>query len=377
MPRRRSCRLYAAGRCWLFAAAALSALPAAAQALAPTNARRNAVASARPSQPAATLDARVRRVLDHYYQRPLNTRDDSPWSVLHWSIAYGVDARIDLGGPGGEPVTSIGWLCCNRPAGGKMLMQCDDDALQLPVAPGLQGHHGQFLSMLAQSRVPLDYPLHVDGRVMNVGDLVAHEEQTCRSGMELTFKLIGLAHYAGPTAEWTNARGEPWSVERLLREELTQPIDRRQACCGGAHRLMALATAVRCRAAAGLPLDGPWSEAQQRVQAFQRRTFALQNRDGSFSTAWWEQNESRGDRERRLLTSGHALEWLACSLDDAALRQPSFQHGLHYVVALLEREAAADWNPGPLGHALHALAIYEERVLDAQPGDRPARLARR
>jgi hypothetical protein len=377
MPRRRFCRFHVAGLCIVFTATALSTLSAQTLAKPPKSAEGRVTTTPRPRQPAATLDARVRRVLDHYYQRPLNTRDDSPWSVLHWSIAYGVDARIDLGGPGGQPVTSIGWLCCNRPAGGKTLMQCEDDALQLPVAPGLQGHHGQFLSMLAQSRVPLDYPLHVDGQVMNVGDLVAHEQQTCRSGMELTFKLIGLAHYAGPAATWTNARGEPWSVERLLQEELAQSIDRWQACCGGAHRLMALATAVRCRAEAGLPLDGPWREAQQRVQTFQRRTFALQNRDGSFSTAWWEQNESRGDRERRLLTSGHALEWLAWSLDEEALGEPPFQRGLHYVVSLLERESAADWNPGPLGHALHALAIYEQRVLDAQPGDRPARLARR
>ena len=140
---------------------------------------------------------RVQRVLDSYYVKPLNTRDDAPWSLLHWSIAYGVDAMVCVGDPSGKPVTAIGWLCSNYPAKGVRLIAMDGQGMSLPVAPGIQGHDGQFLSMLAQSRVNRDYLLRVGGREMNVADLVEHEKLTCRGDMELTFKLIGIAHYEG------------------------------------------------------------------------------------------------------------------------------------------------------------------------------------
>ena len=31
-----------------------------------------------------------------------------------------------------------------------------------------------------------------------------------------------------------------------------------------------------------------------------------------------------------------------------------------------------DWEIGPRGHALHALALYDERVFGSKPGDRAA-----
>ena len=64
------------------------------------------------------LAQRVQRVLDDYFVQPLNTRDDAPWSLMHWSIAYGVDAMVCMGEPEGKPVTAIGWLCSNYPARG-------------------------------------------------------------------------------------------------------------------------------------------------------------------------------------------------------------------------------------------------------------------
>ena len=101
----------------------------------------------------ARLTEKVRRVLDSYYLRPLNTRDDAPWSVLHWSIAYGVDATVCVGDPSGPRVSAIDWLCSNNPSAGKQLMSPRGNGMTLPIAPGLEGHDGQFLSMLAQSKV--------------------------------------------------------------------------------------------------------------------------------------------------------------------------------------------------------------------------------
>ncbi len=63
------------------------------------------------------------------------------------------------------------------------------------ISAGLQGHDGQFLSILAQSRVKPDFSMKVGGRDFTVADLIEYEKRSCQSGKELTFKLIALSHY--------------------------------------------------------------------------------------------------------------------------------------------------------------------------------------
>ncbi|MCH8924106.1 MAG: hypothetical protein IIA67_13280, partial [Planctomycetes bacterium] len=60
-----------------------------------------------------TLLAKVNKALDFYQRRQLNTRDHSPWEVMHSLVAYGCDTQIYRGGPGGQKVNAIGWLCWN------------------------------------------------------------------------------------------------------------------------------------------------------------------------------------------------------------------------------------------------------------------------
>lgn len=320
------------------------------------------------------LVEKVTRVLDSYYRRPLNTNVDNPWSLIHWSIAFGIDAQVTASGPNDQPVSAIGWLCYNRPAAGQQLMSYDGQSLRLPIAPGLQGHQGQLLSMLAQSQVKPDYGLRAGGKELTVADLVDYEKRTCRSGSELTFKLVGLAHYCGSDETWRNSSGQDWSVQRLLEEELGAPINRTQCPCGGTHRLFALSYAVDRRRHENKPVDGPWLVAERREKAYQDRAFRLQNTDGSFSTLWLDAAQNQNDKTRKLTTSGHILEWLAFSLPDDQLSDARFERAVSFVATLLERNQQMQWHRGALGHALHALAIYEQRVAGTRPGDRRERL---
>jgi hypothetical protein len=246
-------------------------------------------------------------------------------------------------------------------------MSVTNDGVHLPISAGKQGHPGQFLATLAQSRVQADFGIRVGNRQLTVADLVMHEKITCRTGTELTFKLIGIAHYSGTEETWENSRGEQWSMRRLLEEELRQPISS-HSTCGGTHRLFALSYAVHCRRKEGLPIDGPWERAARRAEEYQARAFGLQNNDGSFSTAWFDRKESSVSKTKRLTTSGHVAEWLAFSLPEERLHDERFERTLNYVTNLLESSQASDW--GALTHALHALAIYEQRVLGVSPGQR-------
>ena len=319
------------------------------------------------------LRNKIRTCLTYYYQRPTNIDERSPWGVMHSLISFGVDTEMLAGK---QRVNAIGWLCFNRPCRGMTLMTVQDGQLAMRTnGPGYQGHDGQLLSMLALSGVKITYPIRVEGHEFTVADLVAYEQRTCKPKSELTFQLIGLAHYLDSDATWKSDRGETWSIPRLIREELAQPVNN-GAACGGTHRLIALSMAVKVRQKRGEPLDGEWLRAQKFVNSYQKHAFKLQNRDGSFSTSWLEKRDDSGTVDRRIQTTGHILEWLIFSLPEKDLTDPRLVKSVNYLTSVL-LDGEHDWEIGPRGHALRALALYNERVFGDKPGERRALLARR
>ena len=315
------------------------------------------------------LRARVRQTLAFYFHRPENNLERSPWGVMHCIIGFGVDTPLLVNR---QRVNAIAWLCANEPCYGMRMAYLHGGRLRLRMGPGYQGHEGQFLAILAQSRVKIDYPLLVAGRQMSVLDLVESEKSSCVAGTELTFKLIGLSHYLDSDSSWQTPDGQVWDIARLVREELAQPVI--GACCGGTHRLTGFSYAVRGRQREGKPIDGQWARAQQYLEDYHRYVFRLQNADGSFSTAWFERPESQADLQRRLNTSGHVLEWLAHSLPDEQLADPQVIRAVEYLANLLWEGRHRKWDIGAQGHAIHALALYDERMFGGQPGRRAEQL---
>jgi hypothetical protein len=281
-----------------------------------------------------------------------------------------VDTEVTTGG---RPVNAIGWLCWNGPCRGQQLMYLRNGQLQARKGPGVQGHEGQFLAMLAQSKVKLDFPMRVDGREWTVADLVKHEQLTCQERTELTFKLIGLSHYLDLDTTWRNAQGQTWSIPKLIQEELAQPII--GAACGGTHRLMGFSYAVRKRERTGGSMDGQWLRARKYLESYHEYTFRLQNSDGSFSTNWFRGPGALAAQDRRLETTGHILEWMVYSLAEDQLQDPRVVKAVDFLATLMADQQGYDWKIGPRGHALHALAMYDERVFGGTPGNRRVQLA--
>jgi hypothetical protein len=310
------------------------------------------------------LKRRVQTALALYYKNwTLNTQQHSPWEVMHAIVAYGVDTKLLTNG-GRETTTAIGHLCYSGVCRNQPILTIRNGELYALRGPGVQGHPGQFLAILAQSYLQRDYPLYVGGEKFTLQDLIKAEMKDCEAGTELTFKLISLMHYLPSDATWTNFQGQRWSLDRLVREEIVQPV--RGAACGGTHRLMGLSYAVRKREQRGEPIDGIYLEAKKYIDQYHKYTFSLQNPDGSFSTAWFVRREARNDIDRRMQTTGHILEWLAFSLSDEQLRDPRVVKAVKYVSDILLNEHYTQWEVGHLGHGLHALQIYNERVFGGE-----------
>lgn len=307
------------------------------------------------------LRSRMRTVLSFYYRQPLNSQQNTPWEIMHGMLSYELHSRVRDGGEKGRPMTAVGHLCFNRPSKRQRMMQMSEEGfIDAPIGVGLQGHLGQLMAMLAQCNVSPAYPIRIGNEKLTINDLIRAEQQTCRSKTELSFKLIGLGHYLASDAEWTNDQGETWNIPRLIKEERGQPI--RGVACGGTHRLAGLSLAYRRREARGEPLDGEYLEAARFVSQYQTLAFKLQNRDGSLSTSWFRGRGEEEDIERRLRTTGHLLEWLVYSLPDEQLRSSRTVRAVSYLTNLLASNANQEWHIGSMGHALHALVLYDKRV---------------
>jgi hypothetical protein len=227
--------------------------------------------------------------------------------------------------------------------------------------------------MLAQSRVKTDFPMLIDGKKFTVADLIQYEKETCRPSSELTFKLISFMHYLKSDDKWISNDGQSWDIPRVIKEELAQPIV--GAACGGTHRMTGFSYAVRKREQRGEPFTGQWLRAKKFVEDFHEYAFKLQNPDGSFSTIWFQGRADDGPPTKRLETTGHITEWLAYSLNKEQLVEPRMIKSVDYLANLLLEHRNEKWGIGPLGHGLHALAIFDERIFGGKPGNREDELA--
>jgi hypothetical protein len=308
------------------------------------------------------LRARIAQTLATYQRRPLNTAHHTPWEVMHGFIAFGIPTRVRVGGPAGDPVNAIGWINTGGRCHGQVMLAASGDRLTALRGIGVQGHSAQYLAILAQCRVALNSPITVQSKSFTVADLVKEEQLSCKSGTELTFALIGLAHYLPSDTTWESRDGKAWSLEKLVAEEIEQPI--RGAPCGGTHRLFGLSYACQRRLRATGGIDGVYLRAERFVRDYQQFALTkLQNRDGSFSTEWFKYPADRDDDiDRKIQTTGHVLEWLVASLDQEELFQPRVTAAVEFLSAALAREPSREWKIGPMGHALHALTIYQERA---------------
>jgi hypothetical protein len=313
------------------------------------------------------LGAKVRRTLALYETKHLNARDHSSWEVMHGLIAYGPRTQIYRDGPSGPTVNAMGWLCWGARCRGDVLLMLENGKPHARYGVGLQGHDGQYLSMLAQWKVLPTSPMKVEGKDFTVADYIEEEKVTCRSGSELTFKLIALSHYLPSDAKWTSRNGEEWTISKLLKAEIEASIH--GAACGGTHRLFGISQAYKIRLKRGEPLDGEYARAHKYISDYQRYTLnSLQNPDGSFSTEWFKYKSDRtGDVDRKLQTTGHILEWLAWSLPDEQLRDPKVTRAVDFLSGILLAEPERSWSIGPWGHGLHALMIYHERMFSESP----------
>ena len=304
----------------------------------------------------------IRQCLRYYHGRPEIANERSNWGLLHAIMVYGIDTKVIVGN---RSYAAIAWIAGNNACRGQKLLTEQNRTISAKSGVGLQGHQAQMLAIFSLCDVPADYPLYVGDQKYSLNDIIDSEMLACKSGEELTFTLIGLSHYLDTNLVWRNAQGETWDFERLIREELAQTIV--GAACGGTHRLMGFAHAMRKRRAEGRPMTGQWKRAEMFTRDFVDYAYRLQNRDGSMSTDWFEGREDNGNLDRKIQTTGHMVEWLLTVTPDSQLQNPRLVSAIRFLLTSMYNERDHEWKIGPKGHALRSLAMYYERVYQSGP----------
>ncbi|MCY2976899.1 MAG: hypothetical protein NTW52_19755 [Planctomycetota bacterium] len=313
---------------------------------------------------------RVESCLSYYIANLETVVERSPWAVMHAMLPFGVEGEIIVGN---KRVNSIQWMCYNGTCRTQKMFTPSGRSFRPNVGGGVQGHEGQFLAMLAQSQVGADYPIVVANKRYSVLDLVRYEMATCKEKTELTFKLMALSYYVDTNQAWTAMDRRKWNIEKLVAEELAQPVV--GAACGGTHRLMALTFALRQRKAEGRPIDGHYARADKFIADYIDYTWTLQNPDGSFSSNWFESRGHEQNKERLVQTTGHILEWLMFTLPKDKLEDPRVLKSVDFLLNNIWDDRTHKWPIGPRGHATRAVALYQQRVYGVQPGQRHTEMA--
>lgn len=318
------------------------------------------------SPSAIRLKTPILQTLRMFHARTEHADSRSNWGMMHQIMVYGTDTRIIARN---RNYSAIAWLAGNNVCRGSRLMTTSRGKVQVRDGTGLQGHQAQFLAVMSLVGVPSDYPLYVGNQRFKIKDLVEVEAAACKEGEELTFTLIGLSHYLDTETTWTGVGGESWDFERLIAAELSQPIV--GAACGGTHRLMCFAHALRKRRLEGQPIDGQWKRAEDFLDDFVQYTYSLQNRDGSMSTDWFESREDNGDLKRKVQTTGHMVEFLLTHLPDQDLNDQRITRAITFLNSAMRRIEIDDSAVGYRGHALRSLAMYYRRMY-GEAADYPA-----
>jgi hypothetical protein len=300
--------------------------------------------------------------LEYYLTHPERTSERSPWAVMHAILPFGPDAELVYRN---QRVNAIAWMCANRLCKTQTIFTATSKSFRPNVGGGVQGHDGQFLAILAQSGVSSQYPLYVNQRQYTVADLVKFEMATCRPRSELTFKLIGLSYYLGTKQSWQSNDRQTWNVERLLSEEIKQPVN--GAACGGTHRLMGIHFAVQQRKEDGQPINGQYAVAEKYIADYIDYAWSLQNPDGSFSTDWFERRAYDSDDERKVQTTGHILEWLIYASTSEELKNRKVGAAIDFLISRIYDRKQHKWPIGPRSHALRAIELYREKCLGLDP----------
>ncbi|PQO43092.1 hypothetical protein [Blastopirellula marina] len=180
-------------------------------------------------------------------------------------------------------------------------------------------HTDHTLATLAEIGTPLDFEIKTKRTSLTMRDLLVGALRDFRlNQQEYEWTTIAAATFAADDSAWVSREGERITfdqlAQRLMRQQWVQGV------CYGNHRLFTLAALLRLDEQVGLFEDSATrDEILAHLTEATRRLVDSQSDAGYWDQNWYDAARDPVDEgladplSRRLLATGHALEWWAIS----------------------------------------------------------------
>lgn len=307
------------------------------------------------------------RAIELTSKRLLTANTHSPWQIFHGILAMKSNFQLKLGD---GKISAIEWIATSEPRFDNLplLLKTEHGAKFHPYTRtyAFEGHPAQFMALLTQSNLPIDYKFKIGGEQFALTDFLNNIMKEVNSKEEVTWVLWTLQHYLRTDVQWTNQFNEPWSIEKLVQLESAAPVN--GAACGGNHRLFALTRTRDKHLLRGGRLEGVWAQADLKIRQHVELARQLQNTDGSFSAKFYEAPGVTNDVNKRFNTTGHTMEFLSIGVPTHRLNEQWLRNAASVLSRELVYNAQRPIDCGPLYHTLNSLMIYRDRLREQDAG---------
>lgn len=236
-------------------------------------------------------------------------------------------------------------------------------------------HVDHTLATLAECGTPLDHAIRLAGRSATLRDVLRQALASFEiNQIEYEWTVLALALYVRDGQPWFTGEGDRLDFDRLVHRVIRQRYG--QGVCYGNHRLYSLTILLRLDDEKKLLTAPVRQEVVAHLAEATKRLAAHQHADGYWDRNWYDLKVEAKDEDlslggplaRRILATGHALEWWAMVPESLQSelhppREVIVKAGQWLVTEIGQMDQkAVDANFTFLSHAGRALALWRGTV---------------
>jgi len=267
----------------------------------------------------------------------------------------------------------------------KPLLVANENGVEVRTQDGYEtaSHVDHTLATLAEIGVPLDTPIiTADGDFTVQAMLEQAILGFSLNQTEYEWTTLALALYAPQSSAWVSKEGQRIDfnllADRIMRQSYSEGV------CFGNHRLYTLTILLRVDDERSILTTDTRANILAHLTDATRRLVATHNPEG-----WWDSDWSTGDEQvsdkfdataRRLLATGHALEWWAMAPQEVLPPRETLVRAGQWLareVEVMDDETIVN-NYTFLSHVCRALALWRGELpknlyqpLNSPPANNP------
>ncbi len=224
-------------------------------------------------------------------------------------------------------------------------------------------HVDHTIATLVEIGVPLDTEIATRNGTTTLRRLVADAlSRFSLNQQEYEWTAVLMATCLESNKSWFSREGQEITFDRLATRIMRQPLG--QGVCYGGHRLFTLALLYRVDEHEPLFTDALRSKVEDHLREATAQLINTQSTDGCWNSDWpgepIYETKSLWPKGRRLLATGHALEWWAIAPDHVLPPRETVVRAGQWMVREFENldETGIQKNYTFLTHAARALAMW-------------------